>query len=130
VAIDDPGVVDIIGIDPAGSVVLTVSDHLEWDDSIQHQLTLQEKLNRYLAFIESGEILESYPDAKGRPVMIEVVTRNDPDQDGIQFLEKAKIVIEQAGFGFRHTRFAKRVHESDLKQLSESARSLLQNEAC
>jgi len=84
---------------------------------MQHQLTLQEKLNRYLAFIESGEILESYPDAKGRPVMIEVVTRNDPDQDGIQFLEKAKIVIEQAGFGFRHTRFAKRANEGDPNQL-------------
>lgn len=109
-AIDDPGVVDIIGIDPAGTVVLTVSDHLDWNDSIQHQLTLQAKLNRYLAFIESGEILESYPGAKGKPVMIEVVTQNDPDPGGIEFLEKAKKVIEQAGFSFRHTCFAKRIH--------------------
>jgi Family of unknown function (DUF6572) len=108
-AIDDPGVVDIISLDPAGSVVLQVSDHLDWDDSIQHQLTLQEKLNRYLAFIESGEILESYPGARGRPVMIEVVTQHDPDAGGLEFLEKAKMVIEQAGFAFRHTRFGKRI---------------------
>lgn len=106
-AIDDPGVVDIVSIEPAGSVVLTVSDHLDWDNSTQHQLTLQEKLNRYLAVIESGEILESYPDAKGRPVMIEVVTQHDPDPAGIQFLEKAKMVIERAGFAFRHSRFGK-----------------------
>jgi hypothetical protein len=107
VAIDDPGVVDIISIDPTGSVVLQVSDHLDWDDSIQHQLNLQEKLNRYLAFVESGEILESYPGAKGRPVMIEIVTQHDPDPGGTRFLEKAKMVIEQAGFAFRHTRFGK-----------------------
>jgi hypothetical protein len=117
VAIDDPDVVDIIGIDSAGSVVLTVSDHLYWDDSLQHQLTLQEKLNRYLAFIESGEILESYPGAKGRPIMIEVVTQNDPDPGGIEFLEKAKAIVEGAGFAFRHTRFAKRVGESAPTQL-------------
>jgi hypothetical protein len=108
VAIDDPDVVDVVSMDPAGSVVLTISDHLDWHDSIQHQLILQAKLNRYLAFIESGEILESYPGAGGRPVMIEVVTQHDPDGGGIQFLEKAKTVIEQAGFAFRHTRFAKR----------------------
>jgi hypothetical protein len=99
----------MISIDPAGSVVLKVSDHLDWDDSIQHQLTLQAKLNRYLAFLESGEILESYPDAKGKPVMIEVVTQNDPDPGGMEFLEKTKIVVEQAGFSFRHTRFEKRI---------------------
>src|SRR5438105_967892 len=108
-AIDDSSIVDMISIDPAGIVVLKVSDHLDWDDSTQHQLTLQAKLNHYLAFIESGEILESYPSAKGKPVMIEVVTQNDPDPGGMEFLEKAKFVIEQAGFAFRHTRFRKRI---------------------
>jgi hypothetical protein len=105
VAIDDSQVVDIISINPAGSVVLTVSDHLDWDDSMRHQTMLQEKLNRYLEFIESGEILESYPSATGRPVMIEVVTQYDPDLGGSQFLERARTIVEQAGFGFRHTRF-------------------------
>jgi hypothetical protein len=93
--------------DTEGRVVLTVSDHLEWTQSVSHQLTLQEKLNRYLAFIESGEILEHYPHAKGRPVLIEVVTQYDPDPGGSQFLDRAKAVIEQAGFAFRHTRFGK-----------------------
>jgi len=30
-------------------------------------------LNRYLAFVESGEIFTRYRDAKGRPVAIKVV---------------------------------------------------------
>ena len=107
-AIDDPDVVDIVSIDPSGSVVLTVSDHLDWNDSTEHQFTLQGKLNRYLAFVESGEILESYPKAKGKPVLFEVVTQHEPDLAGTQFLNRAKAVIEQAGFSFRHTQFEKK----------------------
>ena len=56
-----------------GDVILTISDHLDWSDSSSHQLLLQVKMNRYLAFIESGEIEQSYPSAKGRAVVIEVV---------------------------------------------------------
>lgn len=104
-AVDDFGVVDIISIDPSGRVVLTVSDHLDWRDSTSHQLTLQTKFNRYLAFIESGELLEQYPDAKGRPVVICVVTQHDPDSTGEQFLQRARGVIEGAGFMFLHERF-------------------------
>ena len=72
--VDNPGVVDIIGIPPDKSLVaLTISDHLDWSDSHQHLTVLQEKLNRYLAFIESGELLRKYPDATGKPVSYAVV---------------------------------------------------------
>ena len=57
-------VVDVISTDKeTGHVILTISDHLDWSDSIQHQTALQAKFNKYLAFVESGEILESeyYP---------------------------------------------------------------------
>lgn len=106
-AVDDFNVIDIVSIDPGGNVVLTVSDHLEWTETTSHQLTLQEKFNRYLAFVESGEILESYPNATGRPVIFSVVTQFDPDPSGLDFLKRAKAVIENAGFGFRHVRFGK-----------------------
>ena len=39
-----------------GEVILTIRDHLDWPDSTAHQLLLHAKLNRYLAFVESGEI--------------------------------------------------------------------------
>ena len=59
-------VVDIIAVpewEPE-NVILVITDHLEWGDKAQqgeHLLLLQEKINTYIAFIESGEILESYP---------------------------------------------------------------------
>jgi Family of unknown function (DUF6572) len=107
VSIEQLDVVDIVSIDKkTGHVILTISDHLDWLDTIAHQTALQAKFNKYLAFIESGELLTRYPEAKGRPVAIKVVFKCKPDQEGWRFLSRAKAVIESAGFGFRHELFA------------------------
>ena len=85
-SIDQPDVVDIVSVDRmTGQVVLTISDHLDWSDSAAHQLLLQSKLNRYLAFVESGEILQSCPNAKDRLVALRVVFRFQPDEAGRAF---------------------------------------------
>jgi len=65
-------------------------------------MLLPRKLNRYLAFVESGEILESYPASKDRPVAFRVVFKFPPDEAGRAFLAKASVVIESAGFSLRH----------------------------
>jgi hypothetical protein len=97
-AVDNPDVVDAVGIERAsGIVALTISDHLEWDDAHEHLLTLQEKINRYLAFVESGELLESYPKAVGKPVRIDVICKYEPTATAKRFFERAGKVIEQAG---------------------------------
>jgi hypothetical protein len=41
VAVHNFDVVDIVSLDPDGKVTLTISDHLEWTESVSHQLTLQ-----------------------------------------------------------------------------------------
>jgi len=97
-SIEQTDVVDIISTDAVtGHVVLTISDHLDWSDSSAHQLLLQTKLNRYLAFVESGEIFESYPAAKGRPIKFKVVFQFPPDAGGRAFLVMVKPIIESAG---------------------------------
>lgn len=106
-SVEQLNVIDVIGIDKkTGHVVLTISDHLDWSNTVEHQIALQAKLNKYLAFIESGEILTAYPDAKDRPVAIQVVFKYKPDQQGWQFLARAKDVIEAAGFILQHEVFA------------------------
>ena len=85
-AVDDPNSVDIMSIDPQGAIILTIADDLDWNDSRAHQYTLQTKMNRYLAFIESGEILEHHPDAGTRRIVIRVVTMTEPDADGVHSL--------------------------------------------
>jgi len=91
-----------MGIDrETGHVVLTISDHLDWSDSNAHQTILQKKLNVYLAFVESGEILHRCPDARDRPVVFNVVFQVSPDEAGRAFLARAREVIESAGFSLR-----------------------------
>jgi hypothetical protein len=107
VSVEQLDVVDVISIEKqTGHVVLTISDHLEWSKSAEHQIVLQAKFNKYLAFIESGEIFTRYPDARGRPVAIRVVFKHKPDRKGFQFLAKARAVVESAGFSLRHELFA------------------------
>ena len=91
-----------MGIDrETGHVVLTISDHLDWSDTVGHQTILQKKLNTYLAFVESGEILGQYPEAKNRPVAFRVVFQVPPDQSGRAFVARAREAIESAGFTLR-----------------------------
>ena len=97
-AVDNPAVIDIVGIDArSGEVVLTISDHLEWDEPNEHVLVLQEKLNRYLAFVESGELSVRYAGAHGRRVRIDVCCQHAPSPLGEQFLRAATSIVEQAG---------------------------------
>ena len=101
-SVEQTDVVDILGIDrKSGHVVLTISDHLDWSDSVGHQTILQKKLNTYLAFVESGEILEKYPDARNRAVAFRVVFQVPPDESGQAFVARARQVIESAGFTLR-----------------------------
>jgi hypothetical protein len=98
-SVEQTDVVDIVSIErETGNVILTISDHLDWSDSVAHQRILQKKLNTYLAFVQSGEILEQYPKAKDRPVVLNVVFRFPPDELGQAFITRVRAVIESAGF--------------------------------
>jgi hypothetical protein len=106
-SVEETEAVDVISVDKqTGEVILTVSDHLEWSDNLKHQIVLQAKLNAYLRFVESGEILERYPKAKDRRVVFRVVFKFAPDQEAKQFLGRAQQVVESAGIGFRYELFA------------------------
>jgi len=95
-SVSDRKVVDLLSTDQEGTrATLTVSDHLEWTADNQHLLILQEKLNDYMAFIESGEIYELYPEMHGLEIGIDVVCMHPPAGDGIRFLELAGKTIEE-----------------------------------
>jgi Family of unknown function (DUF6572) len=99
-SINQTDTIDIIGTTPEGKVVLTISDHHSWDEAWHLQL-LQDKINAYLQFIESGQIFEDYPNAVGRELVVEIAIKYQPTTEATSFLEKTKDIIEGAGFGFR-----------------------------
>ena len=97
--VDNPNMVDIVATrEDLDEVLLVIADHLEWHEVDKHLLTLQEKINRYLAFIESGELLRKYPNAAGKKVRIDVALKHPLPPDGEQFFERARGIVEGAGF--------------------------------
>ena len=98
--VEQVDVIDFIGIDEENHCILTISDHLEWDD--EHLLILQNKINRYLAFLESGEVYETYPSAKDKQILIRIACKYQPTEKGDWFLQQCKEIIKNAGFKFEY----------------------------
>lgn len=99
--IDHPKVVDFCGISQAdGCCLLVIADDRKWNDW-EHLLALEEKLNNYLAFIESGEIYTARPEARGLAIEISIRCKFGPEgEDDFSFLRLARNAIEEAGFRF------------------------------
>jgi hypothetical protein len=102
-SVDNPNVVDFISIEvDTGKVVLTIADHLPWDDDDDEHLgLLREKLNTYLQFIESGELLETYPKAKDRDVIINVAAKFPLTEEAADFYRNAGSITDRMGIALR-----------------------------
>lgn len=92
--------IDVVSIDKNENVVLSISDHLEWDENNEHLLTLQNKINLYIAAIENGSLYNEYPKAKNRNIVINIAAKYPPDNDGKIFLKRVKETLKSAGYGF------------------------------
>jgi hypothetical protein len=104
--IENADVVDLVGIEnDTGKVILSIVDHLDWVDVESHLEIVQEKLNRYIAFFESGEIHDAYPDSKGREVVIALllVFPITTDERAVQFMRQVRAVLSGIGVEFRVT---------------------------
>ena len=98
-SINQTNIIDAIGMSHEGKVILTISDHHTWNETWHLQL-LQDKINFYLQFIESGQILEDYPNAAEKELIIEILVKYQPASEAISFLHEAEEIIKDAGFGF------------------------------
>ena len=106
--VEEAKIIDIVSAHPkTGDVILTISGHLDWMDSLRHQEILQAKLNAYLGLVEGAEIMSRFPAAKGKGVISNGVFEFRPDFGGKIFLHRAHEVIKSAGFELRHELFAK-----------------------
>lgn len=96
-SIENSKVIDAISINPQYVVVLTISDHLEWDNN-EHLIILQDKINTYLEVIESGEIYELYPKAKDKSFQIDICFKYPPNESAIFFLTKINDILASSGY--------------------------------
>lgn len=65
--------VDGMGKDKkTGELLLLITDHLDWSQEGEHLLLLQDKLNSYLGFIQSGQYAATYPNDRFTGFVIEI----------------------------------------------------------
>ncbi|MGE5417729.1 MAG: DUF6572 domain-containing protein [Acidobacteriota bacterium] len=96
--IEDTNKIDVVGINESSEAIcLTITDHLGWENEQEHIQLLQDKLNAYLRFIDSGQIYEAYPEATGHHVIIRVCAQNHIPSIGIQFYKQATAFVKKEG---------------------------------
>ncbi len=99
-SIEKKDIIDYI-TEENGKKVLSISDHLQWDD-MHHLLMLQEKINMYLSAIETGQVSDYYPNATNGYVIC-LYLKYEPDEQGIVFLEEIKKFVNKLGYEFKYT---------------------------
>ena len=102
--IESPDSVDGLGIDRQNSeVVLLISDHLPWaDDDAAHFSLLENKLDAYVNFIRSGQVLEAVPGSEGLPIRIRLVHEYEPTEAAKTVLEAVKQQLAEIGMAFSY----------------------------
>ena len=98
-SIDETDKIDLMFTDKENTRVdLVISDHLDWEEEEgEHLLLLQDKINAYLHFIESGQLAQERPDLAGLPVLIRVSGKYPPSEEATKFYRLAGRVVAEAG---------------------------------
>jgi hypothetical protein len=97
--IEQTQTVDMIADDAVENIAsLIISDHLEWDESQpDHLILLQEKINSYLRFFESGEIFENRDHLRRRKVAFKVIGLYPLSEQARGFYETASKILAEIG---------------------------------
>jgi len=86
VSVENPNVIDGVGLRKDRSCVeLLISDHLPWGDP-NHFSLIEAKLEAYANAYLSGQVVESLPSALGKPALIRLVWKYEPDNEAARFL--------------------------------------------
>ena len=81
---------------------MKIIDHLDWKNEEEHLLLLQEKINMYLTFIESGQIYEDAPEREGKKIVISVSFACALTENAIKFLFTVANILDAAGYQFEY----------------------------
>lgn len=95
--------IDIVGCKPDSSIVrLVITDHLDWADFESHARLLQEKINTYLDFVQSGQLARmTSPKVPANPeVHIVLALQHAPSAAAREFLAQVGQFILGIGLVF------------------------------
>lgn len=83
-----------------GILILTISDHLKWDN--EHLFLLQEKINSYIQYIESGQVFEDFGESSYETIEIQLIYKYKPNGNYIKFLYRLEDALLKLKLQFSH----------------------------
>lgn len=102
-SITETGKIDIIASRPNSSAVkLVITDHLTWDDLDTHARLLQEKINTYLDFVESGQLrrLQTPRIPESPEIHITLAVQHPPSANAEVFLAQVREFLARVSVYF------------------------------
>ncbi len=89
--IEDINLIDAIARNSqTKTVILLISDHLDWKDMNTHLEKLIKKIDVYMQYIANGEIKNRYPDYDNNPVELRIAFDASPPDEAKEVLKKVQ----------------------------------------
>lgn len=82
-------------------ITLIIADHLKWDAD-GHIEALKSKVNAYIDFINSDQLLEAYPEAKENGIVIELLSAEAPNSAALDAFAGIEQLGSELNFRFTH----------------------------
>ena len=88
--LDDPATVDLVTQNSEGDVALILVQAEPWSAAGHDVTRLREKLNNYATYALDGQLVDTYPEASGARVRIQVDSVEEPTGDVAELLATAR----------------------------------------
>lgn len=99
--VQNPQLMDLITVDPAsGDVVLVMMERRRWGENPLQLRQMEEKINRYLAYVLDGFLVQQHPKYLDKRVRIRLDCAEAPQGEAVRFLEAAAQAIAGEGLTF------------------------------
>jgi hypothetical protein len=95
-------IIDFVATKPdTNEIFLIITDHLSWDED-GHIDTLKSKVNAYIDYIKSNALLETYPDANEKSIVIELRYEAEPNMRAFEVFADFTKIGKDLNFRFSH----------------------------
>ena len=93
--------IDKISKTSEGKILLTILDDLDWNDEHRHITLLQDKIEIYLEFFATGQLVENYPDALDKEIAIAIDMNFPPTENALRDLEHMAVFFHKKKIDFK-----------------------------
>ena len=98
-SLHDVDVIDYIGMNVLFKRVYAgLFDDLDWRDERVHQDLLTKKIDRYIRYFRSGQLLLNYPTVRGYEIAFEYVSTHPMNASALEFWKTRERIISEAGY--------------------------------